>query len=132
MILRNHTYLKVYKCWWILPILKTPTIKCLAIFFKKYFNFQVFYIVYIINWPFLGWKKFTPSKLGEKGLQKFQNGKSFFGENALKISHGLNFALKTIPIREGRCPDIFWIAHFPTVPYRHVECIVGSFHETLR
>ena len=27
MILRNHTYLKVYKCWRILPILKTPTIK---------------------------------------------------------------------------------------------------------
>ena len=27
MILRNHTYLKVYKCWQILPILKTPTIK---------------------------------------------------------------------------------------------------------
>ena len=48
MILRNHTYLKVYKCWRILPILKTTTIKCLAIFFKKYFNFQGFYIVYII------------------------------------------------------------------------------------
>ena len=54
MILRNHTYLKVYKCWRILPILKTPTIKCLAIFFKKYFNFQGFYIVYIIIWQFLG------------------------------------------------------------------------------
>ena len=27
MILRKHTYLKVYKCWRILPILKTPTIK---------------------------------------------------------------------------------------------------------
>ena len=27
MILRNNTYLKVYKCWRILPILKTPTIK---------------------------------------------------------------------------------------------------------
>ena len=27
MILRNHTYLKVYKCWRILPILKIPTIK---------------------------------------------------------------------------------------------------------
>ena len=27
MILRNHTYLKVYKCWRILLILKTPTIK---------------------------------------------------------------------------------------------------------
>ena len=27
MILRNHTYLKVYKCWRILTILKTPTIK---------------------------------------------------------------------------------------------------------
>ena len=54
MILKNHTYLKVYKCWRILPILKTPTIKCLAIFFKKYFNFQGFYIVDIIIWQFLG------------------------------------------------------------------------------
>ena len=62
MILRNHTYLKVYKYWWILPILKTPTIKWLAIFSKKYFNFQGFYIIYIIIWRFLGWKKFTPSK----------------------------------------------------------------------
>ena len=54
MILRNHTYLKVHKCWQILPILKTQTIKCLAIFFKKYFNFQGFYIIYIIIWRFLG------------------------------------------------------------------------------
>ena len=98
MILRNHTYLKVYKCWWILPILKIPTIKCLAIFFKKYFNFQRFYIVYIINWQFLGWKTFTPSKLGETGLQKLQNGESFFRENPLKISHGINFAPKIIPV----------------------------------
>ena len=35
MILRNHTYLKVYKCWRILPILKTSTIKCLEIFSKN-------------------------------------------------------------------------------------------------
>ena len=35
MILRNHTYLKLYKGWQILPILKTPTIKWLAIFLKK-------------------------------------------------------------------------------------------------
>ena len=27
MILRNHTYLKVHKCWQILLILKMPTIK---------------------------------------------------------------------------------------------------------
>ena len=54
MILKNHTSLKVYKCWRILPILKTPTIKCLAIFFKKYFNLQGFYINYIIIWRFLG------------------------------------------------------------------------------
>ena len=67
MILRNHTYLKVYKCWRILPNLKTPTIKCMVIFFKKYLNFQGFYIIYIIIWWFLGWKKFTRSKLGEKG-----------------------------------------------------------------
>ena len=50
MILRNHTYLKAYKCWRILQILKTPTIKCLPILFKKYFNFQGFYMVYIIIW----------------------------------------------------------------------------------
>ena len=87
MILRNHAYLKVYKCWWILPILKTPTIKWLVIFFKKYFNFQGFYIVYIIIWWFLGWKKFTPSKLGETGLQKMQNGESFLGEKHGKIAH---------------------------------------------
>ena len=86
MILRNHTYLKVYKCWKILPILKTPTIKWLAIFFKKYFNFQGFYIVYIIIWRFLGWKKFTPSKLGETGLQKIQNGECFLGEKHGKIA----------------------------------------------
>jgi len=87
MILRNHTYLKVYKCWRILPILKTPTIKCLAIFFKKYFNFQGFYIVYIIIWRFLGWKNFTPSKLGETGLQKMQNGKCFLGKKHRKIAN---------------------------------------------
>ena len=87
MILRNHTYLKVYKCWRILPILKIPTIKWLAIFFKKYFNFQGFYIVYIIIWQFLGWKFFTPSKLDETGLQKMQNGESFLGGKQGKIAH---------------------------------------------
>ena len=87
MILRNHTHLKVYKCWWIVPILKTPTIKCLATFFKKYFNFQGFYIVYIIIWQFLGWKNFTPSKLGETRLQKMQNGKCFLREKHGKITH---------------------------------------------
>ena len=96
MILRNHTYLKVYKCWRILLILKTPTIKWLVIFFKNYFNFQRFYIVYIIIWRFLGWKLFTPSKLGETRLQKMQNGKSFFGEKHGKIALGLNFAPKII------------------------------------
>ena len=64
-----------------------PTIKWLVIFFKKKFNFQVFYIVYIIVWRFLGWKKFTPSKLGETGLQKMQNGESFSGEKQGKIAH---------------------------------------------
>ena len=64
--------------------------------FKKYFNFQGFYIIYIIIWQFLGWKKFTPSKLGERGLQKLQNGEYFFRENPLKIAHGLNFAPKII------------------------------------
>ena len=87
MILRNHTYLKVYKCWWILPILKIPTIKWFAIFFKKYFNFQGFYIIYIIIWWFLGWKIFTPSKLGETGLQKMQNGEFVLGEKHGKIAH---------------------------------------------
>ena len=97
MILKNHTYLKVYKCWQILPILKTPTIKWLAIFFKKYFNFQGFYFVYIIIWRFLGWKKFTPSKLGKTELQKMQNGEYFFGEKLGKIAHGINFTPKIIP-----------------------------------
>ena len=97
MILRNPTYLKVYKCWQILPILKMPTIKCLAIFLKKYFNFQGFYIVYIIICRFLEWKNFTPSKLGETGLQKMQNGESFFGVKHGKIAKGLNFSPKIIP-----------------------------------
>ena len=69
----------------------------MGIFFKKYFNFQVFYIVYIIIWRFLGLKRFIPSKLGETGLQKMQNGESFSGENPLKIAHGLKFAPKIIP-----------------------------------
>ena len=96
MILRNHTYLKEYKCWRILPILKIPTIIWLAIFFKKYFHFQGFYTIYIIIWRFLGWKMFTPSKLGETGLQKMQNGEYFFGEEPLKIAHGIKFAPKII------------------------------------
>ena len=96
MILRNHSYLKAYKCWRIFPILKTSTIKWLAIFFKKYFNFEGFYIVYIIIWWFLGWKKFTQSKLGETRLQKMQNWESFFGEKPLNIAHGINFAPKII------------------------------------
>jgi len=75
-----------------------PTIKCLAIFFKKYFNFQGFYIIYIIIWQFLGRKNFAASKLGETGLQKMQNGESFLGEKTLKIAHGLNFAPKIIPV----------------------------------
>ena len=54
---------------------------------KIYFNFQGFYIVYIIIWQFLGWKNFTPSKLGEIGLQKMQNGESFLGEKHGKIAH---------------------------------------------
>ena len=61
--------------------------KCLAICYKKYFNFQGFYIVYIIIWRFLGLKNFTPSKLGETRLQKMQNGESFFGEKHEKIAH---------------------------------------------
>ena len=61
--------------------------KWLAIFFKQYFNFQGFYIVYIIIWWFLGWKKFTPSKLGETGLQKMQNGEPFLGVKHGKIAH---------------------------------------------
>ena len=38
----------------------------------------------------------TPSKLGETGIQKMQNGKYFFGEKNLKIAHGLNFTPKMI------------------------------------
>ena len=34
-ILRNHTYLKVYKCWRILPIIKTPTINVWQYFSKN-------------------------------------------------------------------------------------------------
>ena len=64
-----------------------PTIKWLAIFVNKYFNFQVFYIIYIIILQFLGWKNFTPSKLGEIGLQKMQNGEYFLGEKYGKIAH---------------------------------------------
>ena len=64
--------------------------------FQKNFNFQGFYIFYIIFWLFLGWKNFTPSKLGGIGLQKKQNGESFFGEKHEKIAHGLNFAPKFI------------------------------------
>ena len=37
MILRNNTYLKVYKCWQILPILKAPTIKMFGDIFKNIF-----------------------------------------------------------------------------------------------
>ena len=49
-ILRTHTYLKVYKFWRILPILKITTIKYLAILFSKYSNFQGFYVHYRIIW----------------------------------------------------------------------------------
>ena len=84
MILRNHTYLKVYKCWWILPILKTPTIKCLAIFFKKYFNFQGFYMVYIIIWRFLGCKTFTPSNWVKQGFKKCKMANLFLENNMEK------------------------------------------------
>ena len=73
-----------------------PTIKWLAIFFKKDFNFQGFYIVYIMIWWFVGWKNFTPSKLGETGLQKMQNGEYVFGEKHGEIADGLNFAPKII------------------------------------
>ena len=40
---------------------------------------------------------FTPSKLGETGIHKMQNGESFFGEKHGKIAHGLNFTPKIIP-----------------------------------
>ena len=50
-------------------------------------KFQWFYIIYIIIWQFLGWKNFTPSKLGETGLQKMQNGESFLGEKHGRIAH---------------------------------------------
>ena len=44
-------------------------------------------MVYIIIWQFLGWKSFTPSKLGEIGIQKMQNGESFLEEKHGKIAH---------------------------------------------
>ena len=59
----------------------------MVIFFKKCFYFQGFYIVYIITWPFLGGNNFTPSKFGETGIQKIQNGKYFLGEKHGKIAH---------------------------------------------
>ena len=54
--------------------------------FQK-FNFQGFYIIYILIWLSLGWKIFTPSNLGETGLQKMQNGEFFWGEKHEKIAH---------------------------------------------
>ena len=57
------------------------------IFQKKKFNFQGFYIVYIIIWQILGWKHFTPSKLGKTEIQKMQNGEYFLGEKHGKIAH---------------------------------------------
>jgi len=59
----------------------------LAIFFKIDFNFQGYYIFYIIIWRFFWGKKFTPSKLGETGLQKMQNGECFLREKHGKIAH---------------------------------------------
>ena len=56
--------------------------------FQKYFNFQGLYIVYIIIWRFLGWKKFTPSKLGETRIQKMENGESFLYKNMEKYPMG--------------------------------------------
>ena len=56
----------------------------IADIFKKYFNFQGFYIVYIIIWQILGSTNFTPSKLGETGLQKMQNGECFWEKNMEK------------------------------------------------
>ena len=45
-------------------------------------------------------KKVYPTKLGEIGLQKLQNGESLFRENSIKIAHGINFAPKIIPAWE--------------------------------
>ena len=70
MIVRNHTYLKVYKCSWLLPILKTTIIKWLAIFFKKYSNFQGLYIVYIIIWNFWGEKFLPHQNWAKQGFKK--------------------------------------------------------------
>ena len=86
MILRNHNYLKVYKCWWILPILKTPTMKWFAIFFKTHFNFQGFYIVYIIIWWFFRVNKFYPIKIGQKRASKNAKWQIFFGRKTWKNS----------------------------------------------
>ena len=57
-------------------------------------------MVYIIIGQFLGWKHFTPSKLGETGLQKMQNGEYFFGEKHGKISHGINLFPIIIPAKK--------------------------------
>ena len=86
MILRNHSYLKVYKCWWILRILKTPTIKWLGIFFKKYFNFQGFYIVYIIIGDFLGEKIVPHQNWVKQGFKKCKMVHLFWEKHG-KIAH---------------------------------------------
>ena len=64
--------------------------------------FQGFYIVYIIIWQFLGWKNFTPSKLGETWLQKMQNGKYFLGEKHGKLAHWA----KIFPLNYSCAPHI--------------------------
>ena len=91
MILRNHTYLKVYKCWWILPIFKTPTIKCLAIFFKKKFNFQrILYHLYN-NLAILRVKKIYPIKIGWNKASKNEKWWIFFWRKTTKNSPWAKF-----------------------------------------
>ena len=68
--------------------------------FQKNLNFQGFYIVYIIIWQVLGWKKFTPSKLGETGLQKIQNGEYICGTVSRQYSfHSSSLLTWSVPTK---------------------------------
>ena len=92
----------------------------MAIFFKKYFNFRGFYIIYIIIWRFLGWKNFTPSKLGETGLQKMQ--KKYFKEVTGKILEFLYYFNATI--RKISCNEWIWIRLISSHNQKHFHKII--------
>ena len=66
----NHTYLKVYKCWRILPILKMPTIKMFGYIFQKKFQFpRILYHLYN-NLVIFRVKIFYPINIGRNKASK--------------------------------------------------------------